>query len=374
MISAEDHESDRSDPTIPASDAVHSDSMPRAQTFSLLRITLTVIGAMAIIAPLIIYFESGYFESGNGHSPGRGHLGASSGGSGMKNSPPFDLSNSTVPASQIRHGGPAKDGIPALSRPKWLTASDASYLGPENRVIGVSVGGQSRAYPLLILNYHEIVNDQLADQPVAVTYCPLCDSAAAFDRRTELGLREFGVSGLLFNSNVLMYDRTKDIESLWSQVKAEGISGPGANRSLRSIPIELTTWKDWKTRHPNTTVLSQETGHNRLYARDPYHGYLERSELMFPAEPQSDRLPAKERVLGVWSENKWRAYPQSEFSAKHKRVEETIEGRQLVVEFNPDANSLRVAKADKGIQWMYSLWFAWFAMHPETEIYRSESD
>lgn len=292
----------------------------------------------------------------------------------------FDLSNATVPTNQIHSGGPPKDGIPALTSPKLMAAKEASYLRPTDRVIGFVAGNQARAYPLRILNYHEIVNDRVGELPVAITYCPLCDSVAAFDRRTELGVREFGVSGLLYNSNVLMYDRASGradggrLESLWSQLKAEGISGPGANQTLDTLPVELTTWKDWLSRYPHTKVLSLQTGHQRNYERSPYADYFSRPDLMFPAQPISDALPTKEKVLGVWTQNAARAYPLSAFSRDRTRVEDTIGGRRIVIEFlngeNADAKSLRVAQADAGVQWMYSLWFAWHAFRPETEVFR----
>jgi hypothetical protein len=105
--------------------------------------------------------------------------------------------------------------------------------------------------------------------PVVVTYCPLCDSSEVFDRRTEIGKREFGVSGLLYNNNVLMYDRGGQPESLWSQVMASGVSGPANTKSLNALPLEVTTWKDWRSRHPDTKVVSIETGHDREYHSRP---------------------------------------------------------------------------------------------------------
>ncbi len=183
--------------------------------------------------------------------------------------PSFDLSRLVVPARELLPGGPPKDGIPALTNPKFMAANEATYLRPKDRIIGFVTAEESRAYPLKILNHHEIVNDQIGVLPVAVTYCPLCDSCAVFDRRTELGEREFGVSGLLYNSNVLMYDRGGRPESLWSQVLTRGISGPAAEKSLRALPLELTTWQDWLSRYPETKVLSPETGHRRDYSARP---------------------------------------------------------------------------------------------------------
>ncbi|GAF92675.1 unnamed protein product, partial [marine sediment metagenome] len=119
----------------------------------------------------------------------------------------FDLSNSVLPRKLIRRGGPSRDGIPALVDPPVVNASQVGYLRPFDRVAGVVVEGVARAYPLRILNYHEVVNDRVGRTSLAVTYCPLCDSVVVFDRRTDRGELQFGVSGLLYNSNVLLYDR-----------------------------------------------------------------------------------------------------------------------------------------------------------------------
>lgn len=281
----------------------------------------------------------------------------------------FDLGNAIVNRQEIFAGGPPKDGIPALTKPAMIQATKAKYLQPQDRVIGVVVGKEARAYPLAILNYHEIVNDTLGETPVAVTYCPLCDSVAVFDRRTPLGVREFGVSGLLYNSNVLMYDRGGKPESLWSQVKTQGISGPAVKKSLSALPVELTTWKDWLARYPQSRVMSPNTGHQRDYSRNPYAAYFQNQTLMFPAKPSSDRFPAKSRVLGVWTENATRAYPESSFSAENRSIDDELDGKELTIEYNPEAQSLRVAKADEGLQWMYSFWFTWYALHPETTVH-----
>jgi hypothetical protein len=168
--------------------------------------------------------------------------------------------------------------------------------------VGVVFGKTAKAYPLKILDYHEAVNDRGGDVPFAVTYCPLCDSAAVFDRRTNDGVIEFGISGLLYNSNVLLYDRRKDgKQSLWSQMMTNSVAGPRVGKSLQTLPLELTTWADWSARHPKTEVLSTETGHHRDYSRSPYASYFGDDRLMFPVKPLDKRLPLKSRVLGVWS-------------------------------------------------------------------------
>ncbi len=289
--------------------------------------------------------------------------------------PPFNLDKTLVPVKEISNGGPPKDGIPALNSPDFVTARKAGFLKPEDRVIGITNGQEARAYPLRILNYHEIVNDRLGDIPVAVTFCPLCDSAAVFDRRVPFGEREFGVSGFLYNSNVLMYDRGGDPESLWSQVMSTGISGPGHNQSLKPLPLELTTWADWRERYPDTLVLSIQTGHSSPYNSIPYKSYLESPNLMFAVNRTDDRLPIKSRVLGVWTETAAKAYPLAGFAAKAGtrktlRFDDEVGGIPLTIEYRSGPHSLRIVSAGEGIHWLYSFWFAWYAFHPETEIHQ----
>ncbi len=286
-----------------------------------------------------------------------------------RGAPSFDLRNAIIPLNEIRSGGPPKDGIPALTNPRTLAAKDAAYLKAGDRVVGVVVGASSRAYPLKILNHHEIVNDELGGVPFAVTYCPLCDSVVVFDRRTENGLREFGVSGLLYNSNVLMYDRRDKPESLWSQVAAQGVSGPGARTLLKTLPVELTTWQDWQTRHGDTTVLSDQTGHARNYRVNPYRAYFASRNLMFPVKPLSNRLPIKSRVLGVWSDGKARAYPLAAFRAEVEGLEQELDGKRFRLAYDAKHKTLRVLDAQQGVQWMYSFWFAWHAFRPGTDVY-----
>lgn len=282
----------------------------------------------------------------------------------------FDLRNATIPQNEIRAGGPPQDGIPALSSPRFVKVDEVDYLDDEDRVIGVQIGSEARAYPIPILNLHEIVNDRIGDVPFMVTYCPLCDSAAVFDRRTPLGEREFGVSGLLYNSNVLMYDRGGQPESLWSQVLGEGVSGPAAGEKLNALPMELTTWRQWKSSHPETLVLSTKTGHARNYRRNPYAGYFNTPNLMFPVRPLDQRLPAKTPILAVWtSDGKSNAHPIAAGKADASFIGEySVGGRSYSVAFDRNTETARIVESDEGVYWMHSFWFAWSAFHPGAEV------
>ena len=341
------------------------DAAPEQNAISWRRVAVSVCVAMALLVPALFSMESS--------SPGCQTLCESKSvaraGQASQRKIPFDVSGALVPLNEIRSGGPPKDGIPALTNPAVIAASEVDFLQENDRVIGLLQDNLARAYPLKILNYHEIVNDSLGEISVAVTYCPLCDSAAAFDRLLDERPVEFGVSGLLYNSNVLMYDRSQGVESLWSQVKAKAIAGPCSGDSLEALPFELTTWSAWQSRYPDTTVMSIETGHLRRYDRNPYRSYFESDRLMFPAQPEDSRLPAKQRVLGAWSGDQTLAVPASAFSESRPKLDTTLDGKRLSVEFEADCQTMRVVAAEDGIQWMYSFWFAWSAMHPETQLY-----
>ncbi len=329
--------------------------------------------SIAVLCVLVIYvgWNFGSLTGYWGTVLQTGELSHPASGSGFATgTPDFDTSVSIIPVDEIFAGGPPKDGIPAISDPKFLVASKAAFLSPEDRVIGVAMGDEARAYPLRILNYHEIVNDQIGEIPLAVTYCPLCDSSVVFDRRTPLGELEFGVSGLLYNSNVLMYNRGAKSESLWSQLKTMGVTGPGAEETIKTLPLEVTSWQDWSTRYPKTKVLSDQTGHARDYSMTPYAHYFVSTELMFPVDNTDDRLPLKTPVLALWTDQAAKAYPIPDFPEEH--LEDTIAGKHVSLQYNAESNSLRVTEADSDVQWMYTFWFAWAAFRPDTEIFTAD--
>ena len=296
-------------------------------------------------------------------------------GSGSKSSrraPSFDLSKATIPVERIMRGGPPKDGIPALTDAKFVSVGDAQFMAPKDEVIGVAFDGQAKAYPLKILDRHEAVNDRLGGRSFAVTYCPLCDSSAVFDRQYGAEVIELGISGLLFNSNVLLYDRAKQgPESLWSQMASAAVTSAKSGQRLKRLPLEVTSWSDWAARHPETLVLSTETGHQRNYSGRAYQSYFSSPRLMFPVEPSDNRLPLKTPVLGVIGKTAQRAYALPNFAwNKGGEFQDEIGGQAITLRFDPEHNSLRVVQAAEGLEWMYSFWFAWSAFYPETDIYQ----
>jgi hypothetical protein len=223
--------------------------------------------------------------------------------------PPAADATLPLPASpselraDARSGGPDKDGIPSIDDPSFLPPGAADFLDPGDPVFGVVRDGNARAYPQAILAHHEVVNDTLAGDPVAVTYCPLTGTVQGFDR----GPTTFGVSGRLLNNNLVMYDRAT--ETWWPQMLATAIPGPWNGdpevRSLREFRLVWTTWERWRNHHPDTGVLSTDTGHARNYADDPYgdynppRGYYADDGTLFPERVDDDRLHPKAVVLGA---------------------------------------------------------------------------
>jgi len=203
-----------------------------------------------------------------------------------------------VSARQLQDGGPGPDGIPAIDHPRFLPADSASFLSDTEPVIAVDVGGQHRAYPVQILIWHEIVNDTIAGIPVAVTYCPLCNSALTFDRRAAGRVLDFGVSGKLYQSDQVMYDR--QTESLWAQFVGQSIAGLLTGTRLRDYPTQTVPWGGWRAANPKGWVLSRETGFVRDYGTNPYAGYDSAPGRPFLFNGRLDpRLAARRRVVGL---------------------------------------------------------------------------
>lgn len=155
----------------------------------------------------------------------------------------FDLQGALIPPEKILQGGPPRDGIPSIDQPKFIGADEDRLLEPSSLVVGVALQGESRAYPVAILNWHEIVNDRIGSQPLVISYCPLCGTALVFNAEVQAQTLQFGVSGLLYNSDLLLYDRQQ--QSLWSQITGEAISGPFMGQRLKRLPATLTTWQRW---------------------------------------------------------------------------------------------------------------------------------
>ena len=223
----------------------------------------------------------------------------------------------SIPQDQILSGA-RKDGIPALTNPQMALAGQrgTDYLRADDRVIGLIFEGEPVAVPLNIMWWHEIVNLDGNSSSVSVTHCPLTGSSLAFDRRAVSGV-EFGVSGLLFQTNLIMYDRTNssDDESLWPQRLRGARCGPNNGTPLPMVPIVEATWSGWQGLHPNTKVVTDDTGHSRSYQTFPYgsYGQVQNSSFLFPIGGALDnRRPPKERILGVPDGTGGTAFPFGE--------------------------------------------------------------
>lgn len=222
-----------------------------------------------------------------------------------------DFSKHSVPLSEISSGGPPRDGIPPIDHPKFASASEAdSWLKPKEPVISFAAGGDHRAYPLQIVIWHEIVNDQVGGQPVTITFCPLCNSAIAFDRRLGDRTFDFGTTGNLRKSDLVMWDR--QTESWWQQLGGEAIVGELTGQRLTMVPSSIVSWADFKAHFPDGKVLSRDTGFLRDYGRNPYVGYDDVDSPPFLFSGKLDgRLPPKERVVAVSLGGEDVAYPYS---------------------------------------------------------------
>ena len=280
----------------------------------------------------------------------------------------FDVSNATVRAREIVSGGVRRDGIPAIDEPQFVSVPDVDFLLPHDIVIGVHGENSATAYPTRILVWHEVVNDEIDDRAIAVTYCPLCATGMVFERKIGGRVLSFGVSGLLYRSDMLMYDRAT--ESLWSQLGMTAISGPLAGTPLTLLPSEHMSWREWRKRFPDSRVLSTKTGFHRNYAASAYKEYFQSDKVMFPVPRKRRDLPMKSLVLGILLGDVAKAYPVERL-AESGEIEDDIGTIRVTVRY--DAATKRAAIADETgelLPSVVSYWFAWQAFYPETEIWQ----
>ncbi len=283
----------------------------------------------------------------------------------------FDLSRHSVPSEEILSGGPPKDGIPAITKPEMVPAGKAPFLGSDDLVVGIVVGGQARAYPLRILNWHEVVDDSVGGTPVVVTYCPLTASGIVYKRSLRGKELTLGVSGQLYQSNLLFYDR--QTESLWSQIQGQALTGAMTGSRLVPLLSTVTTWKAWRGAHPNTLVLSNETGYPRDYSVNPYQNYERSPELLFPVVRVDSRLPAKERVMGIVIGKASEAFAFSRMAAVKTPINVFLAASHIQVLFDSSSQSAGARRAGKELLVFTGYWFAWAAFHPDTKIWSPES-
>ena len=346
----------------------------------------------------IVVTNSGSFFSRNSSEGGR--LSGDNIGNGE--------SKHIVPLDKIVSGGPPPDGIPSIDNPKFVSIAEADkFLQNPDLVVGLNINGDIRAYPVQILVWHEIVNDNIKGSPIAITYCPLCFTNQVFNRTINGQTIEFGTSGKLYNSNLVMYDRTS--KSLWSQALGEGIVGKYAGVKLERIPFDVAYWKEWKQLYPDTKVLSRDTGSTRPYGADPYGNYYTNNDLFFPVTNKDDRLGLKEIIVGLENGGQYKAYKLQQiedtkvindgingksitlFSLNPFMVrvfDSTLDGQKL--DFQYGKNSSKITDKQTGSAWNFEgiatvgpmkgkhltrlpydegFWFEWAAFHPESALY-----
>lgn len=334
-----------------------------------------------------------------------------------------ELQKHIVPLDQIVSGGPPPDGIPSIYNPKFVTVQQAgnNFLSDFDLILGVNINGDIRVYPLSILVWHEIVNDKVGGVPITVTYCPLCFTNQVFNRtlsndRQGVIVLQFGASGKLYNSNLVMYDRTS--KSLWSQALGEGIVGKYAGRKLQRIPFDISYWRDWKQLYPNSKILSKDTGFSRPYGADPYGDYYTSNQLYFPVSNHDNRLGLKEKIVGIvggpTEKLQYKAYKLQQIESQKVINDEingkpvtlfslypamvrvydrmVVGGKALEFEYNNTNDNNKITDKQTGSEWNFDgeavngklkgkhltrlpfdegFWFEWVAFHPQTQLYPS---
>jgi hypothetical protein len=241
-----------------------------------------------------------------------------------------DFSKHSVPYGEILSGGPPKDGIPAIDQPRFVPVSEANeWLKDREPVVFVQVGDDARAYPIQILMWHEIVNDTVGGEPLIVSFCPLCNTAIAFKRTFNDQIFDFGTTGRLRFSNLIMYDR--QTETWWQQATGDAIAGEHTGAQLEFYPASMISWADFKELHPDGRVLSRDTGHPRNYGRNPYYGYddIDQTPFLFRGDTP-DQLPPMARVLTVDLNGEAVAYPYDVLSELNV-INDAVGGNNVVI-------------------------------------------
>jgi hypothetical protein len=336
---------------------------------------------------------------------------ACGGGSGGSDSDPQPQATWLIDSNQVVDGGPGKDGIPSIDSPTFIANDMADFLIDSDLVVGYLVDGNARALPHAILDWHEVVNLDENGEPSTLSYCPLTGTAALWNVPLSSTDKEFGVSGLLYNSNLILYDRETD--SNWSQMLQQSVNGDLIGQIASTKTVIETTWLTWKTMYPETLVLSDETGFSRDYQTYPYGSFRTDQNLLFQVANEDSRLHPKQRVLGILDGGINKVYQIESFTTGIQVINENIENDLFVVigssefnlgiaysavtqdgaqlEFTAIESSLPVVMQDnEGNQWdifgkavsgpreneqlsqksdFTAYWFAWAAFFPSSVIH-----
>ena len=272
----------------------------------------------------------------------------------------------------ITSGGPPPDGIPPVEKPAYLSIAEASKQWKDDALVDTfTVDGQARAYPRFITVWHEIVNESAGGKPIAITYCPLTGSTLVFSGQLADGrATSFGTSGMLYNSNLVMYDRVT--KSLWPQLFGVAVRGERRGERLTEIGGAVTTtFGRWKAKFPAGVVLSKETGHARAYGTWPYGDYDSAPGVIFPVRFTDARFPEKKLVVGIRANGAALAIPKDEF-AQRREAKIEVGGRELVAQYDTELDAVRVLdrRTLEPVSAYNVMWFAWYAFNPKTEVLR----
>ena len=280
----------------------------------------------------------------------------------------------SIPLEEIISGGPPKDGIPSIDNPKFISVEEANqWLGDDEPGVAFSLGDTHRFYPYQILVWHEIVNDTVQGQRVLITYCPLCLTGFIFDPVVQGERVEFGTSGKLWKSNLVMYDRKTD--SLWPQILGEAVVGEMTGTRLKTLPSDQITYGAFKKAHSQGQVLSRDTGAARFYGSNPYGNYFQPVSFALSLVGSRDtRLPAEAYVFGIVVDGKAKAY-FIESVKNQGEVKDTFEGKNFVLKHDKDLDVVRVYEklpdgSEVRINPFSSFWFSWAAAYPDSELYK----
>ncbi len=272
-----------------------------------------------------------------------------------------------VPEDEIISGGPGRDGIPPIDAPKFISPEKADFLNEKSPGLLVKVNNDIRFYPYNILNWHEIVNDEIGGKPLTITYCPLCATGIVFEREINGKILDFGTSGKLYQSNLVMYDRQTD--SLWSQVLGGAIKGELKGTYLKIYPSSILEFGEAKKLYQEMKVLSTETGHKRSYTLNPYGNYENEEEIYFPVKNTDKRLSAKELIYGISIDGTFKAYHYNNLIEKGK-LNDNVAGHELEIKINEDKEIIIFDKTTgKRAHGFVSFWFAWITHHPDANVW-----
>ncbi|MAG94623.1 MAG: hypothetical protein CMJ48_12875 [Planctomycetaceae bacterium] len=280
----------------------------------------------------------------------------------------FDLSDALIPRDEIRVGIPGRDAIPALHAPKFLSGDAAlKHFGARERVLVVRYKGEAKAYPLAVLNWHEIVNDTIAGLPIVVTYCPLCGTGIVFLATVRGEVLRFRVSGLLYQSDVLLYDEKSN--SLWSQVLSKAVTGKFKGTSLETVGSTLEPLGEVVAKEKKLRVLSTETGHVRDYDRDPYRRYSLGAALMFPVDLQDAKVAAKAWCVLLRTKKESWIVPLSHLDPNADKQDLKLGKLSVTVEYDARTSTINCPKPPQEVTCIVGYYFALRAFHHDAKLY-----